>query len=97
MTPLQEQYEASARQIRAVYEQVTRVTGKRGRGPKFIAVTKCVECTGLGLTISKITHAKRWACKTCGATALPVWSDGQVPSEDDIYEQNSKGKKGKKR
>jgi hypothetical protein len=90
-TPLLEQYETTARQIRAVYEQATRGTGKRGRGPKFIAVTQCVECHGFGLTTSKITQKKRWACKTCGQTALPAWTDGPVPDEDEIYETWAKG------
>jgi hypothetical protein len=87
-----ETYVETAKALRRLYEQVTEGTGKRGRGPAFIAVTMCDECHGIGLTSSKAPQRTRFKCKTCDGPAIVVWADGKVPTEDEQYEMWAKGK-----
>jgi hypothetical protein len=85
-----ETYIESAKALRRRWEQVTEGTGKRGRGPVFIAVTICEECHGPGLTSSKAPQRSRFTCKTCRGPAIVAWADGKVPTEDEQYEMWAK-------
>jgi hypothetical protein len=40
-----------------------------------------------GLTSSKQTAGRRWACNTCYSLCVPVWSDGPVPEREEIEQE----------
>lgn len=88
-----EQYKNAIKTLRLMWSRVPTPSGKPSRGPQFFAVTMCDECRGIGMTSTKHPIKKRWVCKTCGGCALPIWTDGPLPTEDEIWEQWAKGKK----
>ena len=68
---------------RALWIQVPTATGKPSKGPRFYAVTLCEYEEEYGVTSSKQTAGRRWACNTCYSFAPSVWSDGPIPEREE--------------
>jgi hypothetical protein len=82
-------FRACIQSVRASWLRVPRKT-KKPKGPRFMAVCVCQECGNVGMTSMGRPIAKRWNCSACGEIKLPVWADGPVPDEDEIYIEYTK-------
>ena len=81
-----ERYKTIIAYMRNTHKSVLGKTGRRARGPRFYAITRCFECHEIGMTSSAQKPRTRWTCWGCGGCKFPIWSDGQTPDEDDIWE-----------
>lgn len=86
-SPLVDAYISIAQSIRNEYQRVPTPAGNPSKGPKFISVTMCEYENEPGLTSSKQTKGRRWACNTCFSLCVPVWSDGPVPEREEIEQE----------
>ena len=80
------EFRAVIKHLRRTYLGIVGPTGRRSKGPRFFAVVRCQGCGNIGMTSSKAVIKRRWACKTCDEPTLPVWADGPVPDEEEIYD-----------
>ncbi len=80
-------YISIAQSIRTEHQRVPTAAGNPSKGPRFIAVTMCEYENEPGLTSSKQTAGRRWACNTCYSLCVPVWSDGPVPEREEIEQE----------
>jgi hypothetical protein len=81
-----EQYQNVIGAVRRIHLGVLGKNGRRLKGPQFLAVTRCSECLGVGMTSSKHPAKKRWTCDQCGAIRYPIWSDGPTPDDEEVSE-----------
>ena len=76
-------YKTVVQYSRNLWHQVPTPTGRPSKGPRFIAVTLCEHEGEYGVTSSKQTAGRRWACNTCYSFAPCVWADGPVPDPEE--------------
>ena len=81
-----ERYKKMILHMRNTHKSCLGPSGRRKRGPRFYAITRCYECHEMGMTSSAQKPRTRWTCWGCGGCKFPIWSDGQTPDEDDIWE-----------
>lgn len=80
---IRDAYIRIARHLRTLWRSIPTGTGGHRQGPKYIAVTLCVDENEYGLTDSSRTKGKRWACNTCFGFAPSVWSEGEAPDREE--------------
>ena len=76
-------YKSVVQYSRNLWHRVPTPTGRPSKGPRFIAVTLCEHEGEYGVTSSKQTAGRRWACNTCYSFAPCVWADGPVPDPEE--------------
>ena len=81
-----ERYKQTILYMRNTHKSCLGPSGGRKRGPRFYAITRCYECKDMGMTSSAQKPRTRWTCRACDGCKFPIWSDGQTPDEDDIWE-----------
>ena len=76
-------YKSVVAYSRALWLRVPTPTGNPSKGPRFYAVTLCEYEEEYGITSSKQTAGRRWACNTCYSFAPSVWADGPTPEREE--------------